>query len=1182
MKRTLIKAFTVLFLVFTFQFVFCQTPTFVTTPLSSANTSGVYYNNTSVNLNPGFSTLSGGTFQAYILPADCVPLSTNLTNTQNYIVTYTPRTAGLVHPEYIGNNTCQVMSTVKYFDLLGQPMQTIQIKGSPGHNDIVQPHSFDAFGRETNKYEPYTSTVNDGSYKNDALTAGVGQSAFYNSPPSAVAQNTQPLSQTVFEASPLNRVIEQGAPGVPWQPASSGTSGAGHTTKIIYSNNDQTPFNSTFYPTTPNRGCKQVAFYLSAINADGSRTLLRVGGNAIYDTNELAETITSNENWVTANGCLNTTEEYKDKDGHVLLKRTYNVTNNAVQMLSTYYVYDDLGNLAYVLPPQSNADNVLPAQSTLDALCYQYRYDERNRLTQKRVPGKGWEFIIYNTLDQVVATQDANQRNKASQEWTVSHYDAMGRVVLTGIYQYGATGADSRITVQGQAAANTTLWETPTGTAANYGYTTLSFPTSVSTTLTVNYYDDYRFAGSNPYPYPAGSSMTTGLPTGSLTNVLGTTNMLWSVIYYDDKGRNIETFKQHYLGGGTASPNNYDEITIGPNGYNFNDQLIASTRKHYTTASTVNPQVTVTNTYEYDHMGRKLNSFEKINTGSNILLARNDYNEIGQLKTKHLHGATGSAPFLQDIDYAYNERGWLSMINNIDPAITPVSTKLFAEQLNYNKTQYSATAQYNGNIAEQAYKIYQSPTAGIQTVKYSYDQLNRLTDGTNSTGYSETGISYDQMGNIQALTRATAPNAATLAYLYTGNQLTTVSKGGAAFRSYVYDLNGNATSDGQSNAINYNMFNLPQSIPSKSLTYTYNATGQKLRKVSGTIITEYIDGIQYNGTAIDFIQTEEGRVLNPTTTPNYEYTLTDHLGNNRVTFDQNNSKVGENDYYPFGLNVQVGTAVSPRNKYLYNKKELQDELGQYDYGARFYDPVIARWTSVDPKAEKMRRFSPYVYGDDNPIRNIDPDGMETQNCCGTPITLGISVARSILAWAGYTTIKSNIVRKQYVKTVSSLDRSDAAGRTAAKVAAREHTPAVMREVAESMKPIKDEAGRVGGTASKTNTNVTNMVENLDKVGKVGLGVGVAFSAYNIATADDKPKAVVHEGGAWVGAIAGGEAGAEVGGGIGVWFGGGGAVPGSIIGGAVGAAIGGWAGGKTADDAYNNHVTPKGDDKQKNN
>jgi len=137
----------------------------------------------------------------------------------------------------------------------------------------------------------------------------------------------------------------------------------------------------------------------------------------------------------------------------------------------------------------------------------------------------------------------------------------------------------------------------------------------------------------------------------------------------------------------------------------------------------------------------------------------------------------------------------------------------------------------------------------------------------------------------------------------------------------------------------------------------------------------YDDGIEYTSITndIDFIHTEEGRALNSAGSYNYEYTLSDHLGNNRVTFDVTHGEVGEEDYYPFGMSVPVQPT---NNHYLYNKKELQDATGDYDYGARFYDPVIAKWTSVDPLAEASKNLAIYNYGNNNPIKNIDPDGKE--------------------------------------------------------------------------------------------------------------------------------------------------------------------------------------------------------------
>ena len=888
----------------------------------------------SVTLTDGFHTT--GTVRIFttgLSYVNCVPFISAASSGQNYISTRIFKQAGMDPNNLSGRSICEVNETIQYFDGLGRPLQTIQVQGSPGFKDIVQPVAYDAFGREAIKYQPYAAlTGTAGNYRPGALT---DQAGFYNSPTGGIKATAFPFAETVFEASPLNRVLQQGAPGEAWQIS------GGHTVKAEYGTNLQ----------------NEVKLWI--INGTGN------GASAtVYGPGKLYKTTSRDENWVPGDLKAGTTDEFKDFEGRMVLKRIWETDGKS---LNTYYVYDDLGNLRYVLPPavnengQSTVNSFDETQTVFDQFIYGYRYDGRKRLVEKKIPGKGWEFMVYNKLDQVVMSQDAVQRGKSPQEWNFVKYDAFGRVVINGRYiddlHNGQSGTNYRVSYQ-DIADVTAAYEKRDAANTQTGYSNDAIPQGgIGDYYVLNYYDDYDFPG-NSFGLPTGSQApaahTKSLLTGSKVKNLGSGAMLLTVNYYDLEGRVVQRKSDHHMNG----------TDVVDNTYNFSGELTASIRMHMANGTTT----TIGNRYEYDHMGRKIATFENINSQGEVALNHLEYNEIGQLDKKNLHNDTQATTF------AYNERGWMK--NS--------TSDQFSMKLDYED---GVSQGYNGNITKQYWDWTNTvnPTANI--FNYGYDKLNRLGTAATVAGVSmsET-LTYDVMGNIASLNRD-GTGAKIYNYQNSGSSNRLQSVSGLTVQDYEYDANGNTTKDGLNGiSLTYNYLNLPVTAVRTTgtpvnLSYTYDATGNKLAKSSNGSVRNYIDGIEYkaNGT-IDIIHTEEGVARNNAGSYSYEYNLNDHLGNVRSTFYKNPvtgqlEVLQQDNYYAFGLRkepvVKAGT-----NKYLYNGKELQEELAQYDYGARFYDPVIGRWNVIDPLAEKMRRHSPYNYGFNNPIRFVDPDGME--------------------------------------------------------------------------------------------------------------------------------------------------------------------------------------------------------------
>ena len=942
------------------------------------------------------------TYSTYVAPIPAVDYIPSRSIANNYIATISPRTAVTSVPDItLSRSPASYPEDIRYFDGLGRPVLTVSVCASPTGKDIVTEVGYDEAGRQVYDYLPFTKASNNGAFIATGTCATDRTSFYGRSAPEGVAYeaNAAALKATkVFENSPLDRLLKQGLPGADWQPdAATPVRQAGeHVVSFEYGTN--------------------TAGNVYILDGTGAGVFTKTG---TYAAGTLHVNTTTDENGQQV-------REYKDLQGQVVLKEAY----DGGQWLRTYYVYDDFGLLRFVVPPLAQVDlgyyyfgsTINLTDTWVRDLCYYYEYDPRKRMVIKKLPGADEVYMVYDNRDRLVLTQDGVQRG--SNQWSFTKYDALNRPVMTGVL----TSSTAVGTIRANFDAETgRLYETAAPTTEYlYSYNSSypsAYPVLPANIYTITYYDSYPSYHSGigytrlTTDYDASASTaTTGMATLVKTRPL-TTGTSFTVTnaftvtknFYDKYGRVI----------GTTTVDYNNLTTIINNKYDFTGNLL-KTQKQVKNGTT--EIVAVAQRMVYDHRNRLLEAYHKIGTNAEVLLAQNRYNELGQLMEKRTGMPDFNKPYLQYTDYSYNIRGWLSGINN--STVSDGEGDLFGMELLYN-TAHSQLANgtlFNGNIAGMVWTI-----SGLDKKGYSftYDGLNRLKtsyykQGSSlaaNAGYYNEDLAYDANGNIATLTRydnnVLIDN---LSYVYnsTGksNKLLYVNDAAttAGFNNrntttqdFYYDNNGNLTKDlNKWMTVAYNYLNLPNKLNtlvggfSDCLEYLYDASGVKLAKrISGTsnLYEYYMGDVILKKTAvtdafsIEYLTMPEGRVDFGSGSPVYEYHLKDHLGNTRVAYIAGANgaadAVQEADYYPFGMKMASALYENNANKYLYNGKELQDNLlgninlDWYDYGARFYDPALARFHTVDPLTEKNHSQSGFVYAANNPIKYIDYMGLDS-------------------------------------------------------------------------------------------------------------------------------------------------------------------------------------------------------------
>jgi RHS repeat-associated protein len=782
-----------------------------------------------------------------------------------------------------------------YFDGLGKVLQTVDHFASVYANDVVNVVKYDNLGRDAWHFLPYAKAeglaTDNGKFK---LTAYSDQKDFYKNTPGFEEDNYFYI-QSNYEPSPLNRVIKSLPQGSSWVGSNRGTT-------------------VTEYPLQASSGLRIFTIGYTP----GSMPVT----SGTYAAADLKVKVVTDEDG-------NFTQEYTTKDNLVVIKNVGKTGSS--QTIMTYYVYDDFGLLRFVIPPKALVwlvnNNWTMTPAIASELCFNYEYDGRLRKIVSKTPGAGTQYLIYNNRDELILTQTSTQAAKG--EWLFNKYDALGRLIQTGVYNNTATHASLQALVNANTPGsdaflaylfNTTIY-------GNAAYVTTFTTAKV---LTTNYYDDYSFT-TRTYDanymngLPAGwntvvSKETTNLLTGTKVVVLDgavTATELISVHFYNDRGLLLQTQAQNHKGGWNYATTSYD----------FSGQKLGTYTEVNNPAAANNTKIKTVETFSYDHAGRLTGATHNIND-LNLQVSPSNYNydELGRLANKNF--SNGMVP---SVEFDYNIRGWITGINK-NYCLYASTDQTFGMEINYDYG-YS-TNYFNGNIAGIKWRN-SGKYREQRSYGFIYDAYNRLKSGdfvmeynTGSTiipwssaskDFSASNILYDENGNITSMKHMGLNVAGQkiilddLSYGYTtnSNKLASVSESASSqsknpttydklgdFRDvagttdYTYDPNGNVLTDAnKSLSFTYDeLVNKTKKVSkgAQSVNYLYDANGTKLqKKVTGgaaTVTTDYINSAVYIDNSLSFVNHSEGRIRYVPTATNkylYDYYIKDHLGSTR-------------------------------------------------------------------------------------------------------------------------------------------------------------------------------------------------------------------------------------------------------------------------------------------------------------